>query len=367
MRPALRAFVLLSLALLVFPALAFGFGEIAGACESDCSKCHQVSLEEAARIVKDLNPEVRALSVKRAAVPGFWEVVVEARGKKGIAYLDFSKQYLISGQVINVKSRRNVTEKRLYEVNKLDVAAIPLEGALLLGSPDASHKAVIFSDPDCPYCRKLHQEMKKVVQEREDIAFYIKLRPLDSHPESYQKSKSIVCEGSLRLLERAYDGRSIPAPACKSTVVDETIALADKLGITGTPTIVLPDGGVVSGYRDAPQLEALIDGAVLALKQKEEEAKRAEEEAERKAAEEARRARERPAQTPQQPAAASEMKSPSGAASEGEVSTAPGAPLTEERVTSEEMKPPEAGATAPAEAAEKPKPERKRRWHWPWE
>ncbi|MEJ2192883.1 MAG: thioredoxin fold domain-containing protein, partial [Nitrospirota bacterium] len=253
------------------------------------------------------------------------------------------------------------------EANKLDVAAIPLEGALLLGSPDAPHKAVIFSDPDCPYCRKLHQEMKKVVQEREDIAFYIKLRPLDSHPESYQKSKSIVCEGSLRLLERAYDGRSIPAPACKSTVVDETIALADKLGITGTPTIVLPDGGVVSGYRDAPQLEALIDGAVLALKQKEEEAKRAEEEAERKAAEEARRARERPAQTPQQPAATSEMKSPSGAASEGEVSTAPGAPLTEERVTSEEMKPPEAGATAPAEAAEKPKPERKRRWHWPWE
>jgi hypothetical protein len=114
--------------------------------------------------------------------------------------------------------------------------------------------------------------MKQIVQDREDIAFYIKLLPLKIHPAAYKKSKAIVCERSLRLLEKAFDGRAVPAPTCETTEVDDTIEMAERMGITGTPTIVLPDGGIISGFRDSNELQQAIETAGLAAEAKEQEA-----------------------------------------------------------------------------------------------
>jgi len=100
--------------------------------------------------------------------------------------------------------------------------------------------------------------MKKTIEERKDIAFYIKLYPLKSHSEAYEKSKAIVCEKSLALLEAAYEKKPLPKPSCETTVIDENIKLAEKLGITSLPSIVLPDGRVFPGYRDAKSLIGLI-------------------------------------------------------------------------------------------------------------
>ncbi len=94
--------------------------------------------------------------------------------------------------------------------------------------------------------------MKKILEERKDIAVYIKLFPLKQlHPQAYDKSKTIVCEKSVALLEAAYEKKEIPKPSCDTTAVDETIALAQKLGISGTPATILPDGRIVSGAVDA--------------------------------------------------------------------------------------------------------------------
>jgi thiol:disulfide interchange protein DsbC len=101
--------------------------------------------------------------------------------------------------------------------------------------------------------------MKKIVAERRDIAFYIKLLPLKSHPGAYDKAKTIVCENSLVLLEKAFERNQISAPKCKTSVLDENIKLGEKLGITGAPALVMPDGRVISGYRDANTLKGLID------------------------------------------------------------------------------------------------------------
>ncbi len=94
--------------------------------------------------------------------------------------------------------------------------------------------------------------MKTVVKERKDIAFYIILYPLTSiHPEAYEKSKAIVCEKSLALLENAFEKKQLPKAKCETTVLDENIKLAQKLGINGTPAMIFPDGKVISGMRDA--------------------------------------------------------------------------------------------------------------------
>jgi len=100
--------------------------------------------------------------------------------------------------------------------------------------------------------------MKKIIQERRDIAFYIKLYPLRIHPEAYEKSKAIVCEKSVALLEDAYETKPLPKAKCETKVIDENIALAGKLGISNLPSLILPDGRVVRGYKDAETLQNLI-------------------------------------------------------------------------------------------------------------
>jgi thiol:disulfide interchange protein DsbC len=101
--------------------------------------------------------------------------------------------------------------------------------------------------------------MKKVVKDRKDIAFYIKMFPLKMHPGAYQKAKAIVCERSLTMLEDAFSNKSLPAPKCKTSAVDENMKLAERLGITGAPTLIMPDGRVIAGFKDADALKGLID------------------------------------------------------------------------------------------------------------
>ena len=96
--------------------------------------------------------------------------------------------------------------------------------------------------------------MKKVIKERKDIAFYIKLYPLPMHKDAYAKAKAIVCEKSLSLLEDAFERKPLPAPKCESTAIDDNIKLAQKLGITGTPAIIMPDGRLIPGYLEADAL-----------------------------------------------------------------------------------------------------------------
>jgi thiol:disulfide interchange protein DsbC len=100
--------------------------------------------------------------------------------------------------------------------------------------------------------------MKKVIEERKDIAFYIKMFPLKIHPAAYEKAKAIVCEKSLTLLDEAFEKKPLPKPKCETSVIDENIKLAEKLGISGAPSLILPDGRVIVGSRGAKDLIALI-------------------------------------------------------------------------------------------------------------
>jgi thiol:disulfide interchange protein DsbC len=111
-----------------------------------------------------------------------------------------------------------------------------------------------YEDPECNFCEKLHKEMKKVLQERKDIVFYILLYPLKCHKDAYWKSKSILCNRSLQMLEDAYDRKHILRLECDPKEIEANIRLAEALGITGTPTLVLPDRRMHTGTMPARQL-----------------------------------------------------------------------------------------------------------------
>lgn len=114
----------------------------------NCSKCHTLKSDEASALLKDIIPNLKVLDIRTSPVKGMWEVDIEAGGRKGLVYIDFSKKHAISGQILAIKEKKNLTQERLIEINKVDVSQIPLSDALIMGDKDAKHKVIVFDDPD---------------------------------------------------------------------------------------------------------------------------------------------------------------------------------------------------------------------------
>ncbi len=227
-----------------------------------CTDCHSLSVQEAGALFKGNVDKV--LKVELSEMPGLWMVEVEKDSKRFPLYIDFSKAYVVAGNIIRLSDGENITAGRANENKRVDLAQIPLSDALLLGKSAAKTKVIVFTDPECPYCKKLHGELQEVVRRDPEVAFLIKLFPLKMHPNAYTIAKSIVCNHSLAMLEESFAGKTVPPPLCETSAVDDTLALVGKLGITSTPTLVLPDGRVMPGYKKADDLLKLL-GSKTAL------------------------------------------------------------------------------------------------------
>lgn len=250
----------ISAVLLFFPqgTLAFDKG---GCGTADCRSCHTLNREQAVGLLGGMVDNV--LSVEESHVHGLWVVDIEKQGRKFPIYIDFSKEFLISGQVVRLKTKEDITGTRFERLNAVSVnpSEIPLEDALVVGNPSAKRKIIVFSDPDCHFCGKLHHEFKTVIEKAPDVAFFIKIYSRNNNPASAEKAKAVICSKSLSMMEDAYAGKKIPPPACTTQAVEETFKLAEKLNIKGTPALVFPNGKVVSGYRPADVLIQLLEEA----------------------------------------------------------------------------------------------------------
>jgi thiol:disulfide interchange protein DsbC len=116
-----------------------------GHCEKESLS---LSVEEALTLLKDLDPNVKVLAVRTSPIEGLWEVDVEAGNKKGLVYIDSTKKYLISGAIIAISEKKNLTQERLDEINKVDVSQIPLDDAIVMGDKDAKYRVIVFDDPE---------------------------------------------------------------------------------------------------------------------------------------------------------------------------------------------------------------------------
>ena len=198
------------------------------------------------------------VGVVQGPFPGIWEVDVARDGKTYPIYLDYSLKYLFNGQFIRLADMENLTGLRYQDLNRVDVSSIPLKDAIVVGNRKAKKGIIVLTDPTCPYCVKLHGEIKKAVEKNPEVAFYVMPYPRNRNDQAtYNNCLAAVCSKSEKLLDDVYAGKEVPAPTCKSTAVDDTMKLADRLGIQGTPSMVLPDGRIVSGYMEADALLAL--------------------------------------------------------------------------------------------------------------
>ena len=236
------------------PAAAF---RIQAGAALDCAECHKLTKAEAGKILGKIADNV--VDVAPGPFPGVWEVDVARNGKTYPLYLDYSLKYLFSGQFIRLADMANLTGSRYQDLNRVDVASIPVGDAVRVGSKTAKKTVIVLSDPTCPYCVKLHGEIKKAVAKDPDVAFLVMPYPRNGNDKAtYRKCLAVVCSKSEKLLDDAYAGKELPAPACKTDAVDKTIRLAERLKTEGTPTMILPDGRMISGYMGADALLALI-------------------------------------------------------------------------------------------------------------
>ncbi len=223
-----------------------------GCGEGRCSDCHTLTREQAQKILGRLVD--RVLDVRESQVPGLWELDVEKRKKKLPVFLDYSKRFLITGDVIDLSTMRSLTKERYIDLNRIDPSIIPLDDAVVVGDPKAPVRVIVFDDPECPFCKKLHPEMKKIVAQHPDVAFFIKMLPLKIHPNARKKAQAIICSKSEKMLADSLAGKPIPEPDCETDQIEKNEALARKIGVRSTPTLIFPDGRVVPGYKPAERI-----------------------------------------------------------------------------------------------------------------
>ena len=255
MRNALSAATVAALLFLAWIPAAHPFtGE--GCSSGACTDCHSLTRDEAVKILGGNVDNV--LSVRSSPVNGLWEVDVEKAGRRWPLYVDFSKKYLISGQIVQLSTKKNLTESRMPSMNRIDVSQIPLTGAIVVGKPDAKQRIVVFDDPDCPHCAKLHETAKGIVAKKPDIAFFVRPFPRNGDRPTHEKTLSIVCAGTIQALEDAFAGKPLPKGECGTKAVDESIRIARRFNIRSTPTMIFPDGRMVPGALEADAILSLL-------------------------------------------------------------------------------------------------------------
>lgn len=244
--------------LLASPLSAWAFQREAGPVK-DCRECHTMTPEEAAKILEGAVDNV--VAVLPGPIPGIWEVDVWKEGKTYPLYLDYSGRFLFNGQVIRMSDRQNLTGQRYTDLNRIDLSTIPLQDTVVFGNPAATKRVIVFDDPDCPWCRKLHGEIKQIVASDPDVAFFVRVYSRNGDPRSIEKARSILCGKpmSAELLEDAFAGKALPPATCKTDAVEVTAKLAARLGIQGTPAMILPDGRLIGGYLQADALRKLLE------------------------------------------------------------------------------------------------------------
>ncbi len=195
-----------------------------------------------------LYPSTRFGEIRPTPWPGVFEVAMGAN----LAYVDASGQYFLFGHLYDMKAQRDLTAERKDTLARIDFNALPLADAIKDVRGRGSRALAIFSDPDCPHCRRLEAELKGL----SDVTIHTFLMPIASlHPQARAKAVAVWCaKDRLGAWQALMNRDQVPPSADCAHPVDRNVALAERLGVTGTPTLVAADGRVLPGAASAEQI-----------------------------------------------------------------------------------------------------------------
>jgi thiol:disulfide interchange protein DsbC len=187
--------------------------------------------------------------IAKAPMAGIWEVTVDSQ----IFYVDDKAAYVILGNMMDMKTGRNLTAERQFN-------SLPLELALKQVRGTGKNILVTFEDPNCGYCKKLAKDLQTV----KDVTVYTFLLPVLGD-DSYEKSKAIWCatDKSKVWVDWMTNGKPLPAMPAKCDIagLNKSAQLGAKLRINGTPHIFFANGERVPGYIPAAEIEKRFTGS----------------------------------------------------------------------------------------------------------
>lgn len=188
--------------------------------------------------------------VTKTPIPGLYEVRIGTE----VLYSDAQGNYLIEGQMIDTKTRANLTEARIAKLTAIDFAELPLKDAIVWKTGTGARKMAVFADPNCTYCKKFERDLSNV----KDVTVYTFLYPILGG-DSPEKARNIWCAKDSAKAWRDWmvDG-VMPARSmgkCDTAALERSAELARKHRVNGTPALVFEDGRRIPGALPADQIE----------------------------------------------------------------------------------------------------------------
>lgn len=200
---------------------------------------------DVANSVRASFPNTKIDSIRLSEIPGLLEITMG----RNIAYVYPGLPYILVGSIYDTRNGKDLTAERAQMLTpRVSWQDLPLTDAIRRGT--GSKKIAVFTDPDCPYCKRLENELAKL----RDVEIYIFMNPVpDLHPGAVSKAKAVWCSPNrLKAWDDLMSGKSPEGkPDCNASAVDRNIELAKRLGFRGTPVMVREDGDVIEGLRPA--------------------------------------------------------------------------------------------------------------------
>ena len=198
------------------------------------------------KVVRDaiarLAPTAKVEAIAKSEMPGFYEVVI-AGGQTVLVSVD--GKYLISGEVFDVAQKASLSGRAQAAWRLAALKDLSQSKRLVFAPANPKHTVTVFTDVDCPYCRQFHKQISAFNQA--GIAVEYVLFPLSIHPGADKKAESVWCSQDRNAAYTAAMNGQDPGKKTCANPVAETTALAMKIGISGTPTILNENGVQVNG------------------------------------------------------------------------------------------------------------------------
>jgi thiol:disulfide interchange protein DsbC len=205
--------------------------------------------------LKGKYPATNFKSVTATPIDGVFEVVMGTN----VAYVDRSGRYfMMNARLFDMQTQTDMTEAKIEEANRIDLASLPLKDAVKDVRGSGKRTLVLFSDPNCGYCKDIEQ---KAIRHLKDVTIYTFLYPILS-PDSRTKTDAVWCAKDQT---KAWAGLmlegKVPTSLPCDTPTERVLALGQKLRINGTPTLISADGRKMPGAGDLASVNAFIDGS----------------------------------------------------------------------------------------------------------
>jgi thiol:disulfide interchange protein DsbC len=173
-------------------------------------------------------------------MPGLYEAYVEGQ----LVYTDAKADFVLQGNLLDSKTGKNLSEARLEQLSMVKFEALPLDLAIKQVRGSGARSVAVFSDPNCPYCKRFEKDLAKL----EDVTIYLFLYPVLSK-DSIEKSRAIWCSPDRVKAWNDYmsQGKAPSATSACDNPVDKIVEFGGSHHFVGTPTLLFQNGKRVTG------------------------------------------------------------------------------------------------------------------------